>query len=1815
MRSRGILKKLVTVMLSLGMIFTALPVTRLTDARSIKTLSLTPADDWTYEPEGDAYGTRREYRYTETKTQDVKSDNKWSMTTLQPVFTSSEVPGQYDSRSIADGGTYIKYRSQGSYLMNGVQVTIKDDKGNTLTRYENAEQYGHSGDNGFVEFYTKNGTTFTYHQAGEVQSSYTVWDDCQATREFYIHHVKDFSDHYFRLRTNYEYLGDHKATISYDKNDTKKRAYLLFWTGKTTRLRVVEKVFLINPSTGDYYTNDEIVRDDANGYYNRDGVKVAEKKHGVIGQQMLIDSSPYVQNNNAFFFTYCCDHAVGSPEGGIYDVVNLEEATYFDDVDIENAAKFVRFFAVNGYWGTADNDTTPDHSNPSMGSMNYFIKFLKDKAASRAQKDPSFVNSDMYKLAFAENGITVNYNGGSTNVKLDGLTPGEGVLLTQIAIWHYGNSDKSTIVDEKHPFDGQVSNGQWYNNYTLLDNVKDRVTMEKRTAVIYDFMMSLNYEEATQTPDTTIITEANAFKKVTLDVKDRVNGGTNPENTSFTAPAGTQRDSGNDTYRSDLKIELGFTPTSTDNESLHLIVRQGENTIADEVVREGKLTYELKDIYLNEGEDIDVSLEGVHGVARSAYLYYSGEVKRVQTLVGVAGGTQNVKMLKTLKFDYIYVSDPAIEAVKKYDGGIQAGQFSFILKDDKDNTVVETTNDANGVIDFGNFEFTSEAFYSGEYEVKTDPTDGSAYIEHYYYASEVQPAARNIEFDQSVWKFTVRTKMLTTNGKVGTYTEMSSELIAIEKVGEEGTNHLNNGGAIFENHELTSINGKKIWQGDSEYAQYRPEYIVVRLLANNVYTGKSLTVRPDASGNWTYEFTGLRKYDDSGKLINYTVSENPVNGYTTTYDGYNTINTLEKINISGKKTWVDSYHHDFDVVAEDNDGVRPDHIVVHLTGKVNNTVVVERTLNVTPDPTTGDWNYSFTNLPKYLGGKEVVYTVSETPVDEYNTEITGYNITNTHEPLTTEIPVEKKWEDHNNYDGIRPRSIVVNLTGTVGNTVVLRRSAIITPDANGNWNYTFKDLPVYYKGSEINYSVAEVAVPGYTRSVVTYDQKLHKYIITNYHEPLRTISGQKIWKDENNNDGVRPDHIDINLYADGDLYDTIRVYPDEFGNWDYSFEDLPVYAEGKEITYTVEEVPSQTQSLIDTYNYEPSVVPTSYGFNIINTRDIETVKVSGTKTWKDSLTLPDGTVLDNADGIRPTSITLQLYADDLPVEGKTVTIRPNASGVWPSYEFTGLPKYRDGGVLINYTVKETAVNGYTTTYSDPIAENNVITINIENTHVPKTTHLHVEKEWDDEGNNDGFRPEKIVLDLYGEIFVTGNNGEMPAVIYLEDTVYYPALGFNPEEGNYDVVRVYEEKGVEITPDANGDWEHDFNNLPKTVSILKNGVYTTYTVYYHVEERRVNNFYQQPTYELTNDGIKITNTHVTVKTQHTVVKVWDDEDNKYNYRPTQIEAYLYAMYDGEKTLVYEEPAILNEGNNWTYTWKNLPFYHNGQGEVYYFAEEVVPYPYEVTYSEDKRTTIMTNKLPELTEYTVEKIWEDQNNAFNTRPEGETVTVQLYKTVDGEKVTVGDPVVLAEDNGKWEYTWTGLIKYEGEEEIQYSADELDVPADYEKTVVTEDGKTIITNTAPEYTKYRVYKVWVDQENPNPRPVSVTVQLYSSVTVDGVEVKLAEGEPVVLSEENEWTYLWDKLPVKDENGNTIKYTVEEEVPADYTESQKTETTDVNSDEPYTIVTTITNTYINLGDTRSLPVYTAMTAAGALGAIATLILMKRTKEEEDEE
>ena len=278
------------------------------------------------------------------------------------------------------------------------------------------------------------------------------------------------------------------------------------------------------------------------------------------------------------------------------------------------------------------------------------------------------------------------------------------------------------------------------------------------------------------------------------------------------------------------------------------------------------------------------------------------------------------------------------------------------------------------------------------------------------------------------------------------------------------------------NTEKVSVSGTKTWNDNNNQDGKRPASITVNLLKNGTKVD-SKTVTPDVSGAWTYSFSGLDKYNADGTEITYTVSEDSVDGYTSTVTGTNITNsyTPETTVVKVTKAWV---------------GPKTNSVTVHLladgtdTGK---TITLDEAAN---------WTGTFSNLPKYKDGTEIVYTVKEDDIANYTVAITGdattgFTITNTNTEKV-DVPVKKEWV------GPKAGPVTVHLLADgvdTGKTVTLS-------DSN-SWTDTFSGLDKYKTdGTEIVYSVKEDEVSGYT-SEITGDATTG-FTITNTEVPHDT---------------------------------------------------------------------------------------------------------------------------------------------------------------------------------------------------------------------------------------------------------------------------------------------------------------------------------------------------------------------------------------------------------------------------------------------------------------------------------------------------------------------------------------------------------------------------------------------------------------------------------------------------------------------------------------------------------------------------------------
>ena len=86
----------------------------------------------------------------------------------------------------------------------------------------------------------------------------------------------------------------------------------------------------------------------------------------------------------------------------------------------------------------------------------------------------------------------------------------------------------------------------------------------------------------------------------------------------------------------------------------------------------------------------------------------------------------------------------------------------------------------------------------------------------------------------------------------------------------------------YTNPDLISIPVEKVWDDADNQDGIRPASVTVRLLADGKDTGKSLVLSEE--NGWKGAFEGLDEYV-GGERIAYTISEDPVEGYSTAIAG------------------------------------------------------------------------------------------------------------------------------------------------------------------------------------------------------------------------------------------------------------------------------------------------------------------------------------------------------------------------------------------------------------------------------------------------------------------------------------------------------------------------------------------------------------------------------------------------------------------------------------------------------------------------------------------------------------------------------------------------------------------------------------------------------------------------------------------------------------------------------------------------------------------------------------------------------------------
>ncbi len=834
---------------------------------------------------------------------------------------------------------------------------------------------------------------------------------------------------------------------------------------------------------------------------------------------------------------------------------------------------------------------------------------------------------------------------------------------------------------------------------------------------------------------------------------------------------------------------------------------------------------------------------------------------------------------------------------------------------------------------------------------------------------------------------------------------------------------------------VTSIDVSKKWD-DEENQDGKRVAVTVELLRDETATGQTIILTAD--NNWSGSFKNLPTKID-GKEVTYSVRETTsINGYDTVVSSTDSTNgksftitnsyTPEETQVTVTKVWDDN---------NNQDRIRPNSIKVQLYKQINNGA--EEAVGEPTTLTAENWTATFTDLPVYEDGQKITYTVKEVNTDgslngyEINVEETGTNtFTITNKLITKEITVTKKWEDEHNQDGIRPDSIQMVLTGKVGNDTVITK--FITIEGNRTEDTktaTFEDLPVYKDGQEIIYTISETAVESegngdlsqYTSSGEGTEE--NNYTITNEYTPgLTSITVNKVWNDSNNQDGIRPGSVRVQLYkqikdgAEEAVGEPETLTADD---WTATFTDLPVNENGQKITYILKEV-----NVPDGYTSSGDGTEEN-GYTITNTHKIFDLSLRKyiTKVGETDITnrTPNISTASLATG---TTATYNHRKDPVVVKtGDTVV-----------YNLTIYNEGEKAGRATKIVDQLPAGLTYVGLVDESI-------FTLENYDIGTNTIYLTRQDTNTENldaYDDGDTLDSETIQVICE--VTANAGS--------EAITLTNVAWISEE--YDA-----EDDKLITDEENADTDSEPATKP---DVNKDDLVTTgEDTGYKGDSSNPDNLTQKDYYykgeQDDDDFEKIT---IEPITQVTVYKTWDDENDQDGIRPTTITINLIK----DDSVIDHKEMTADSG--WaSVTFDNLPKYENGE-EITYTVQEKDNTGYAITYSDvtyndetnGYEVTIKNTHTPGTTSVVVNKVWDDKDNQDGLREE--SVVVELLK--NGESLDPQKTVTLSEENG-WSDGFYDLPINEDGQEITYTVRELTQIEGYETTIVDNSTGEEISN----------------------------------------------------------------------------------------------------------------------------------------------------------
>lgn len=385
--------------------------------------------------------------------------------------------------------------------------------------------------------------------------------------------------------------------------------------------------------------------------------------------------------------------------------------------------------------------------------------------------------------------------------------------------------------------------------------------------------------------------------------------------------------------------------------------------------------------------------------------------------------------------------------------------------------------------------------------------------------------------------------------------------------------------------------------------------VTVRLLSNGVDTGKTLEL--SEANDWQASFIDLLRYDDQGAEIAYTVAEDSVLGYDSAVtmsmaaEEEHWVMVREPESLESGREYV--------IAAMDwgmmQSGV--DTVYQFLTGAADGELVALTRQENTDQLFFGQHSG---HTPLSLGGKEYIEYLN--PESDFFSGTLGDNLRWVLEPVDTNWKLYNTGSANymtlvgdNNYPWQHLYSFQMGAqTGwNAAEERNYQNHLSIYPALDGQmhitgiqqwgspWGliydplqYLYLDLTIFYQRTG---ATPEIPFAGMFKFFTPITQV--RYTATVDNTITRTsVEGAKTWDDDNDGAGKRPTSLTVKLMKGTE--EIARQTVTAADGWAWRFEDLPMYENGTEIVYSLEEIPvaGYKPPVYSGYDITNSLIPT-----------------------------------------------------------------------------------------------------------------------------------------------------------------------------------------------------------------------------------------------------------------------------------------------------------------------------------------------------------------------------------------------------------------------------------------------------------------------------------------------------------------------------------------------------------------------------------------------------------------------------------------------